>query len=875
MRISRGGLRLATAVATFAALIAVTLAGAATTHLPSGAALTVTIGAPADGTTLAQAPFTVTGQASVGAGLPVKNTLLLTVIDVSGSTINNVPLATFGNQNIHDSLSNTILDCELAAAKALNARAVTQGTVRSVGVIGFGGGATSSGSASDAFAADLDRGSPYVSLIAPEAATGTAVTDVDEVLASAGLSALGFPSGGNGFSKFTLKDVPAGTNYWAAVYQARLLAASVSSAVYTSKIVVMLSDGDSTSGGPGGVPAIQAFTAPVSGDPTRPRFFTFAIGAGARCSTASGFGDLQDISSASGGTCQEISNPNDAAAVIQGAIASQLTAVRVSVDGGAPAAATVTPTLPQTGPATVDWTFPVPALSPGPHTICATSSGSDGGGTGTTPDECVTVTVKAPPTVDAGADRTTAEGSPVTMNGSITGGTGTWASSGGTGTCTPADPSSPTTQVTCNDDGVYTLTYTGTDSVGQSASDSATITVTNVAPTPTLTLSAGPHPLAGTVTASVAIADPGSADTQTCSIAWGDATTTTGCGGSHSYAAAGSYTVTVTATDDDGDSGTDSKVVSIDGPPVVNAGGARTGSEGALIALGGSVTDGGSTTNTWSATPGSGVDAGATCVFTNASAPSTTVRCTDDGTWTLTLRADDGVNPPVSDTIDLTLVNAAPTIAITGPPAGASTLTVALTSNVADPGTNDVLTCSIAWGDSSSSAGTVSGGVCSASHTYAAGTVAAVVTATVSDDDGASSTASRSFTFNRAPSCTGVSSSLTELWPPNHALRLIVLGGATDPDGDALSYTVTSVRQDEPLNGTGDGDTSPDAQLGAPGTVWLRAERAGGGDGRVYTVGYHVSDGNASCTGSVRITVPHSAKSGAVLTPGPGYNSLG
>ncbi len=186
-----------------------------------------------------------------------------------------------------------------------------------------------------------------------------------------------------------------------------------------------------------------------------------------------------------------------------------------------------------------------------------------------------------------------------------------------------------------------------------------------------------------------------------------------------------------------------------------------------------------------------------------------------------------------------------------------------------------MLTCSIAWGDASTSPGTVSGGTCSASHTYATGTVGATLTVTVADDDGGSGSASSSLVFNRAPSCAGVSSSVTELWPPNHAMRLIVLGGATDPDGDALTYTITSVRQDEPVNAAGDGSTGPDAQLASGGAVWLRAERAGGGDGRVYTVGYRVSDGTAACTGSVRVSVPHSAKSGAILTPGPGYNSLG
>jgi hypothetical protein len=119
-----------------------------------------------------------------------------------------------------------------------------------------------------------------------------------------------------------------------------------------------------------------------------------------------------------------------------------------------------------------------------------------------------------------------------------------------------------------------------------------------------------------------------------------------------------------------------------------------------------------------------------------------------------------------------------------------------------------------------------------------------------------------------------VSSSVAKLWPPNHRLRLIVLRVATDADGDALAYAVASVRQDEPTNGSGDGDTAVDAVDAGPGAVRLRAERTGRGDGRVYTITFTVSDGKGeSCAGSVRVTVPKSASKRAVLTPGPGYDS--
>ena len=109
------------------------------------------------------------------------------------------------------------------------------------------------------------------------------------------------------------------------------------------------------------------------------------------------------------------------------------------------------------------------------------------------------------------------------------------------------------------------------------------------------------------------------------------------------------------------------------------------------------------------------------------------------------------------------------------------------------------------------------------------------------------------------PVCSAAAPSRTSLWPPNPKLRTIALSGATDPDGDPVAITITGVTQDEPVDGRGDGKTSPDVVLGpAAGQVRLRAERAGGGDGRVYTIAFTAKDpSGASCSGSVTVSVPH------------------
>ena len=121
-------------------------------------------------------------------------------------------------------------------------------------------------------------------------------------------------------------------------------------------------------------------------------------------------------------------------------------------------------------------------------------------------------------------------------------------------------------------------------------------------------------------------------------------------------------------------------------------------------------------------------------------------------------------------------------------------------------------------------------------------------------------------TLNHNPICTGVTGG-PDLWPPNHKLRLITLTGATDPDGDPVTTTVTGVSQDEPLDGLGDGDTSPDAFHGPVSSqVYLRAERSGLGDGRVYRIAFGVADTHGgSCAGTAFVGVPHDR--GAHSTP--------
>jgi len=112
---------------------------------------------------------------------------------------------------------------------------------------------------------------------------------------------------------------------------------------------------------------------------------------------------------------------------------------------------------------------------------------------------------------------------------------------------------------------------------------------------------------------------------------------------------------------------------------------------------------------------------------------------------------------------------------------------------------------------------------------------------------------------NDTPQCDAASTNIAFLWPPNHKMIPIsVTMSATDVDGDVIVISISSIFQDEPTNGLGDGDTSPDAILSP---AQLRAERSGTGDGRIYVVTVVADDGNGGvCGDDVEILVPHSMK---------------
>jgi hypothetical protein len=110
-----------------------------------------------------------------------------------------------------------------------------------------------------------------------------------------------------------------------------------------------------------------------------------------------------------------------------------------------------------------------------------------------------------------------------------------------------------------------------------------------------------------------------------------------------------------------------------------------------------------------------------------------------------------------------------------------------------------------------------------------------------------------------APTIQSLTASPNVLWSPNHQMVPVNISALVNDACDSSAVTkIIAVTSNEPVNGSGDGDTSPDWAVTGNLTLNLRAERAGSGSGRVYTITVESRDasGNVSVK-QVTVTVPH------------------
>ena len=138
-----------------------------------------------------------------------------------------------------------------------------------------------------------------------------------------------------------------------------------------------------------------------------------------------------------------------------------------------------------------------------------------------------------------------------------------------------------------------------------------------------------------------------------------------------------------------------------------------------------------------------------------------------------------------------------------------------------------------------------------------------VTTVTWTATDASGNVATRTSTVTvvdtRPPDILSAIADPDTLWPPNHKMRDITVAvEAQDIADPAPTSRIVSVTSNEPIDGSGDGTTDPDWEITGDLALKLRAERSGGGSGRIYTL--HIectrASGNVSTT-EVTVTVPH------------------
>ena len=269
-----------------------------------------------------------------------------------------------------------------------------------------------------------------------------------------------------------------------------------------------------------------------------------------------------------------------------------------------------------------------------------------------------------------------------------------------------------------------TVTITATDSDIAVTTATFSLVVSNVAPE----VDAGVDQTVGegdTVGFSATVSDAGSADTHSMAWDFGDGTTVSGTlTPSHVYSDNGVYTVSLTVTDDDGAAMTDTLSVTVSNvPPVADAGNDLTVVEGDTVGFSGAFTDGGSgDTHTIEWAFGDGGTANGTLTPTHV--------YVEDGVYTVTLTVTDDDGAAATDTLDVTVSNAAPVVDAGSDQNANEGEEVSFSGSFIDAGTADTHTTAWNFGDGSTASGTLT-----PMHAYADDGVY-TVSLTVTDDDG-------------------------------------------------------------------------------------------------------------------------------------------
>ena len=197
-----------------------------------------------------------------------------------------------------------------------------------------------------------------------------------------------------------------------------------------------------------------------------------------------------------------------------------------------------------------------------------------------------------------------------------------------------------------------------------------------------------------------------------------------------------------------------------------------------------------------------------------------------------------------------------------------------------DANATDTHTATWDWGDGTTSPGTVTEpnggpGTITGTHTYTEPSDYTVTVTVIDNHDASDSGSATVDVIDVNPPEITLATGPFTLWPPDHkyhtlAVEDFVTGVSDegDPDISLADVVITAVSSDEPEDApdNGDGNTVNDIVITTDcRSVDLRAERQGGGNGRVYTIEVAVEDASGNVgVASFQVQVPHEVHGVAV-----------
>jgi PKD repeat protein len=480
-----------------------------------------------------------------------------------------------------------------------------------------------------------------------------------------------------------------------------------------------------------------------------------------------------------------------------------------------------------------------------------------------------------PPTADAGGPYAGAAGVPLLLDGSGSGdadgslAAAQWEfgdSETGSGLLALHAYAAP---------GPYTATLTVTDDDGDMDQSTATVVIGDGVSLPPTADANGPY--AGVAGESVtfdgtASDDPDGGDIVQYDWEFGDGMSGTGATPDNTYVAGGLYNVILQVTDDDDRIGSDNTralIGDLSQPPVANANGPYNGRAGVAVIFDGTASD----------DPDGGPierydwDFGDSMTGTGPT-PSHTYAVPGDYVVRLTVTDESGETDTDATVATIGIGNLPPQADAGGSVSGEVGGDITFDGTGSRDLDGRITDYDWRFGDGNSGSGLTPTHVYDEPGTY-------LVTLTVTDDEGApdsDATLAVVVPANQPPDCTQGEPSKDRIWPPNHKFVPVTILGVTDPDSDPVSIRIDSIFQDEPVDGRGDGHTSPDGTGVGSATAEVRAERSGRENGRVYHIGFTAEDGQGgNCTGEVMVGVPHDdrGKKSVAVDDGPNYDSTG